>query len=245
VPESNAWTIHRFPILASTNQLALDWMASGHANAGTVLVADEQTSGRGRHGRSWSSGKGALLMTAVLPFSFQPDRLGWFSLAAGLAAANALEDLGVPAQVKWPNDVLLNGRKVAGILVETNRPDLAAVGIGLNIANALPPDAELLQPATRLRDFLPDASVDATLSAVLAHLAATWDLLQRDDIPTLRAAWEARDATVGRRIVWSNWNEGDQSGEALGVAEDGGLRIRLTGGREEIARVGEIRFAAD
>jgi BirA family biotin operon repressor/biotin-[acetyl-CoA-carboxylase] ligase len=232
------WSVHRFPILASTNQLALDWMASGHASAGAVLVAGEQTSGRGRRGRTWSSGKGALLMTAVLPF--RKERLGWISLAAGLAVAEALDQLGAPARVKWPNDVLLQGRKVAGILVETNRADLAAVGIGLNVANTLPPDSELLQPATRLADVLADATIDAALTAVLDRLNVAWDLLQRDDVAALRSAWEARDATSGRRVIWS---EGEVAGEALGLGEDGGLRIRLAGGSEEIARVGEIRFA--
>lgn len=231
------WQIQRFPILASTNQLALDWMASGHTGAGHVLVAGEQTAGRGRQGRSWSSGRGALLMTAVLPFS--AERVGWVSLAAGISVALALRDLGAPARVKWPNDVLLGGRKVAGILVETNVPGLAAVGIGVNISNTLPPDEQLLQPATRLADHLPGAEIEATLHAVLERLARSWEELQAGRVERLRAAWDELDATAGRTVVWSH---GDIRGTALGVAEDGALRLRLPDGREETARVGEILF---
>lgn len=232
------WQIERFPILASTNQLALDWMESGHARAGMVLVAGEQTSGRGRQGRSWSSGRGALLMTAVLPLDL--GRVGWTSLAAGIAVAQALRDLGAPARVKWPNDVLLAGRKVAGILVETNRPGLAAVGIGLNVTNELPPDSQLLQPATRLREHLPHAGLEDALGAVLTRLGHWWRELESGRTDSLRQAWEELDTTAGRSVVWS---EGNVQGTALGVTDDGALRLRLADGREVAARVGEIRFA--
>src|SRR5689334_17674790 len=98
------WRIHHFPTLPSTNDLALDWMRAARARAGDVLVAAEQLAGRGRPGRVWRSSRGALLLTAVLPF--RPERAGWSALAAGIAVALAAADLGAPASVKWPNDVL-------------------------------------------------------------------------------------------------------------------------------------------
>src|SRR5579872_1660136 len=99
------WRIHRFETLASTNDLALEWMRAGRAGPGDVLVAAEQSAGRGRPGRRWESPEGALLLTAVLPFT--PARVGWTALAAGIAVARAARDLGAPAGVKWPNDVAL------------------------------------------------------------------------------------------------------------------------------------------
>jgi BirA family biotin operon repressor/biotin-[acetyl-CoA-carboxylase] ligase len=139
VIEEREWHIQRFPILSSTNGLALDWMESGHIDAWYALVANEQTSGRGRQGRKWHSDMGA-------------DLVGWVALAAGIAVASAVRDLGAPAGVKWPNDIVLDGGKLGGILVESNYPKLAAVGIGLNVRNPLPEGVSL--PAARLADSL-------------------------------------------------------------------------------------------
>lgn len=231
------WRIQRFPILVSTNGLALDWLGSGHVDAGDVLVAAEQTSGRGRQGRKWHSPKGALLMTAVLPF--QPERVGWTSLAAGIAVAGAARDLGAPAGVKWPNDVVLHGRKLGGILVESNYPSLCCVGVGLNVVNPLPPDEELLQPAARLADVMAEADVESVLQAVLQRLAQTWELLERPDLSPLRAAWQELDTTTGRRVIWS---QGDRPALAEGLDEEGALLLRLEDGTRAAARVGEIQF---
>src|SRR3954469_13932066 len=111
------WRIERFAVLPSTNDLALTRMRCGEARAGDVIVAGSQSAGRGRPGRTWHSPEGALLMTAVLPF--HPARAGWNALAAGAAVASAVRALGAPAGVKWPNDVVIHGRKLAGILAET------------------------------------------------------------------------------------------------------------------------------
>lgn len=234
------WHIQRFPILVSTNGLALDWLESGHVDAGNVIVAEEQTWGRGRHGRKWHSPKGALLMTAVLPF--WAERVGWTSLAAGISVALAVRDLGAPAGVKWPNDVVLDGRKLGGVLVETNYPKLCCVGIGLNVRNPLPPDDVLMQPAARLADVLPEIEVEAVLQAVLARLAATWELLAAERWDALRAHWEQLDTTAGRRVRWS---QGDVTGVAEGIDADAALVLRLDNGTRAAARMGEIQFLPD
>lgn len=231
------WRISRFPILASTNDLALDWMRSGRATAGDVLVTEEQLSGRGRPGRVWHSPKGALLMTAVLPFI--PERVGWTSLAAGVAVASAARDLGAPAGVKWPNDVVLNGRKLAGVLAETSVPQLVAIGIGMNVSNPLPDDPELANRSARLADTVPDADVEIVLNRVLARLASCWELLRASDLTPLRSAWEGLDTTAGRRLRWS---ERGVTGVAEGVNEHGALILRTTEGRLVTAAVGEVTF---
>jgi BirA family biotin operon repressor/biotin-[acetyl-CoA-carboxylase] ligase len=231
------WNITRFPLLASTNDLALEWMRADQARAGDVLVTAEQLAGRGRPGRSWHSPRGALLMTALLPFS--PERVGWTALAAGIAVASAVRELGAPARVKWPNDVVLDGRKLAGILVETSLPGLVAVGIGMNVTNPLPPDPDLAARTARLADFLTGADVEGVLEQVLEQLARTWLLLAAADLSPLQSAWTALDTTRGRRVQWS---AAGVCGTAEGVDETGALLLRTDDSRLVTAAVGEVTF---
>ncbi len=241
-PETHSdfdWNLRCFPILASTNDLALEWLRSGRARPGDVIVAGEQTSGRGRPGRVWVSPRGALLMTAILPFApFRPERAGWAALLAGIAVARAVRELGVPAGVKWPNDVVLGDAKLAGILVESSKPELLAVGIGLNVANELPPPQPGLVTA-RLRDLLPEITVEQALERVLAQLKVAWPLLRESDAATLRQAWGSLDSTAGRRVRWSH---GHVEAMAETVADDGSLQLRLDSGVRVLAGVGEVVF---
>jgi BirA family biotin operon repressor/biotin-[acetyl-CoA-carboxylase] ligase len=231
------WRVHRFSILASTNDLALTWMRSGRATAGDVIVAGEQTAGRGRPGRAWHSAKGSLLMTAVLPFP--AERAGWVALAAGVAVARAARSLGVEAGVKWPNDVVLNGRKLAGVLAEVGGSGPVAVGVGLNVCNPLPEDPELALRIARLADVAPGVTVEAALDAVLEQLALAWTALQQPDLTPLRHAWQEMDATVGREVLWSH---GPLHGIAEGFDEAGALLIRGRDGRIVRATIGEVTF---
>lgn len=231
------WRVTRFPILASTNDLALEWIRAGRARVGDVLVAGEQTSGRGRLGRGWHSARGALLMTAVLPFS--PERLGWTSLAAGIAVAEAVRELGAEAGVKWPNDVVLHGQKLAGILGESAVSGVLALGIGLNVSNPPPEDPAVAARSIRLIDVLPDVTVEAVLEAVLGRLASRWEDAAASDLTPLRRAWEEMDTTRGRRVRWS---AEDLVGTAEGVDASGALVLRTEGGRVVAASVGEVTF---
>jgi BirA family biotin operon repressor/biotin-[acetyl-CoA-carboxylase] ligase len=233
----STWRVNRFPILESTNDLALAWIRSNLTSAGDVLVAAEQTGGRGRPGRHWHSPRGSLLCTAVLPF--YPHRVGWTSLAAGIAVAMACRDLGAPAGVKWPNDVVLNERKLGGILVEANSTGLVAVGIGMNVTNPVPEDSTYGYRAARLADAVPRVSVDGALEAVLSRLSETWDLLSATDLTPLRRLWSELDTTAGRQLRWS---QGDILGVAEGVIETGALRIRTADGSLHTATVGEVGF---
>jgi BirA family biotin operon repressor/biotin-[acetyl-CoA-carboxylase] ligase len=236
------WRLRRFPILASTNDLALEWLRSGQAAAGDVLVAEEQLAGRGRPGRVWHSAKGALLFTAVLPF--RPERVGWTSLTAGIAVAEAVRSLDAPAGVKWPNDVVLEGRKLAGILAETTATTsppchILAVGIGVNVTNPLPDDPALAGRAARLADFLPAVTTEQVLEAVLQRLAERWPLLAASDLGPLLQAWVELDTTRGRRVRWS---QEDLTGVAQGVDDAGALLILADDGRRVAAAAGEVEF---
>lgn len=223
----------RLPAVPSTNDLALESMRAGRAAPGELIVAEEQTAGRGRPGRTWVSQRGALLCTAILPF--YPERAGWTALAAGVAVARAVRELGAPAGVKWPNDVVLSGRKLAGILVETCVPGLAAVGIGLNVRNPAPPAL----PIAVLADFLPAVDLESVLQALLPQLVLAWEQLAGPDLLNLRDAWLELDTTRGRRV---RWVEERVTGEAEGIDASGALLIRAEDGRLLTAQVGEVGF---
>lgn len=207
----------------STNDVARAKIREGAAH-GTTITADRQTAGKGRQGRGWSGGEGAIAVSVVVREGV--DRL--LPLRAGLAVAQLA---GPSARVKWPNDVLVDGRKIAGVLVEAEG-DAAIVGIGLNAAIDLGelPD-EIAARAGTLG--LPLDQLEATRDELLALLGDTLELTPAEVV----AALSARDALVGSTIRW-----GAGEGEAIGIAEDGSLRVRKTDGTEVLLDGGEVHL---
>jgi BirA family biotin operon repressor/biotin-[acetyl-CoA-carboxylase] ligase len=213
----------------STSDRARELALAG-APHGTLVTADEQTSGRGRQGRSWSAPPGsALLMSLVLR---SPPPL--LPLIAALAVSDVA---GEPAQIKWPNDIVLvqDGRlaKLAGILAE-GRPQegWAVLGIGLNVAvrvQELPP--ELHASAATLG--LTPADVEPALAQLLAALELR---LGQDDEATL-AAWRQRDALRGREVSWSAGR-----GRAEGIDGTGRLIVALADGGRAALDAGEVHL---
>jgi BirA family biotin operon repressor/biotin-[acetyl-CoA-carboxylase] ligase len=187
--------------------------------APAVLVTDSQTAGRGRLGRSWSAPAGGSLAISVLLRPRVPhERLSWLSLAAGAAMTEALAGLRVAARSKWPNDVLIGGRKVCGVLAEALADGSGAVvGAGLNHAadrEALPvPTATSLAAEGGPTD--PDLLVAAYLERLLALVAAFEAAAGDPDASGLRAAVLAASDTIGRRV-----RVGRADGAVVGVAVD-------------------------
>src|SRR5438876_6871546 len=131
------YSIAYLETIPSTNDEMVARIRAALATAGEVIVAREQTRGRGRMGRQWSSAVGGLWFTAAMPL--HGEHLGWAGMLAALAVCEALDAIGLRAGVKWPNDVVVGGKKLAGVLVEmVAGRELAAVGVGLNVRNALP-----------------------------------------------------------------------------------------------------------
>jgi BirA family biotin operon repressor/biotin-[acetyl-CoA-carboxylase] ligase len=217
----------------STNERAKE-LADAGAPHGTVVTADEQTAGRGRQGRSWVAPPGsAILMSAVVR---ELESMPMLPLAAALAVADAAEaSAPVRCEIKWPNDVWIERRKLAGILVE-GRPAAgwAVVGIGLNVLtprDAFPP--ELRETATSLAaasDTRP--SVAQTLGTLLDALDAR---LEAEPADTL-SAWRERDALRGERISW-----GEGEGVAAGIDDAGSLLVDTDAGRVTLG-AGEVHL---
>jgi BirA family transcriptional regulator, biotin operon repressor / biotin---[acetyl-CoA-carboxylase] ligase len=202
----------------STNERAKALAAAG-APHGTLVTAGEQTAGRGRQGRVWTAPRGsAVLMSVVL--RDLDERHALLPLAAAVGVCEAVP---VEAAIKWPNDVWIGRRKVAGILVEGRPQDgWAVLGIGLNVsigADDFP--AELSETATSLATEGVSASVDDVLGALVERLDA-WLVAPPAAVLT---AWRSRDALKGERVRWS-----DGEGFANGIDDSGALRVETRNG---------------
>ncbi len=233
-----SWTIHRCGVVGSTMDLARERIAAGTARPREILVAEAQTAGRGRRGRPWLAGWGALLTTSLLPV---PElRRDWMALAAALAAAEAMGEFTPAARLKWPNDVVLEGRKSAGILVEVPVGHLAAVGIGINVNNDPQEDGLAPGSATSLRERLGSpVELDAVLAALLRALDRCWALLLAGDVPLLHRRWQQLDATPGLRL---RRRADGVRGTALALDDSGGLRVRGDDGQFYVAVLDQIDF---
>ncbi|MCL2636321.1 MAG: biotin--[acetyl-CoA-carboxylase] ligase [Betaproteobacteria bacterium] len=216
--------------------------ADAGAPAGTVIVADRQTAGRGRRGRQWSSSPERSLTFSVLwRFAASPARLGGLSLAVGVALARALETLGARGiGLKWPNDVLVVTKdgdyaKLAGVLVELvsdRRGCQAVIGIGLNLGQ---PAEALAQPAAGLdQTGLATVERHAVLAAILQELAAVLECFAEAGFAALRADWQDRHVWQQRPVQVLGEGEAPLIGLCLGADTDGALLLQTAAGLQRI-----------
>jgi BirA family transcriptional regulator, biotin operon repressor / biotin---[acetyl-CoA-carboxylase] ligase len=224
----------------STNDRARELAGAG-APHGTVVTAAEQTAGRGRQGRTWTAPAGEALLYSALVRPLD-ERHALLPLAAPLAVCEAAEELapGARCEVKWPNDVQIEGRKLAGVLIEARPQDgWGVVGVGLNLtigAGEFPP--ELRESAVSLFEATGTASAGALAvraADVLSARLAGW--IEAKPSAILRA-WAARDALRGREVAW----EGG-SGVADGVDSRGYLVVISPGGERVAVGAGEVHLS--
>jgi len=209
----------------STNDRARE-LATAGAPHGTLVTAGEQTAGRGRQGRTWIAPPGkALLLSLVIR---TPRAL--LSLRTGLAVADIA---GPGAQIKWPNDVLLEGRKVAGVLVEARPQEgWAVLGIGVNLS------VEALDLPVELRGTAAGLGRPAhELDSALAELLIALDQRLAEPVEETLEALRTRDALVAQRVTWS-----DGSGIGSGIDERGALLVRTTAGGIVALESGEVHL---
>jgi len=247
-----ASTILCYRTIGSTNDAAATLAARGADAEGTVVCADEQTAGRGRRGHVWFSPPGSGLYVSVVlrPGGAQrePDRATTLvTLMAGVALVEGIETAtGLRADLKWPNDLLIGRRKLAGILAEgvmlaAPRLSTVVVGYGINIAtSAYPPDVS--ERATSLETEL-GRPIDRglVLAETLAALSARYDDLIAGRFDAILDAWRSRAASAaGARVMWTS-PSGPLSGVTAGIDDRGALLVRL-GDRLERIVAGEVTW---
>jgi BirA family biotin operon repressor/biotin-[acetyl-CoA-carboxylase] ligase len=224
-------TIHYFEEVISTNEVARR-LADRGAEEGTLVLAESQTAGRGRLGRQWFSpaGKG-IWVSIVLRPAIQPPKAPNLTMVAAVAAAKAIAEVSsLKAGIKWPNDVLINGKKVCGILTElkaeTERIHYVVVGIGLNVNLSS-------------EDFLPELHATATSLALeaghpvsrvlltqrlLFHLETAYFSYLSHGFNAIKDAWKKMNVTLGRAVLVTA-PEGQYAGMALDIDDNGALLV--------------------
>jgi BirA family transcriptional regulator, biotin operon repressor / biotin---[acetyl-CoA-carboxylase] ligase len=232
----------------STNDVARSLALAG-APSGTAVLAEEQTAGRGRQGRSWSAPRGRSLTLSIVHRTVGPSgELELLPLILALAVCDACDAAGVRCGIKWPNDVWAGERKLAGILIETRPQDgWAVIGIGLNVNTGQDElDPSLHDSATSLR-IASGAAVEraGVLDSLLAALAARLGQLRDGERVALLDAYAERDVLRGRRISWSGGSGGDATGEAGGIDERGNLIVWASGGERLTLSAGEVHLSVD
>jgi BirA family biotin operon repressor/biotin-[acetyl-CoA-carboxylase] ligase len=242
--------MYLFDEVDSTNA-RLKSLARGGAREGTVLLAERQTAGRGRHGQAWFSPSGVNLYASVLfrP-RLHPRELGAFSLLAALALADAIKEFGADPCIKWPNDVLIDGKKVGAALLESavrgDEVDYVILGTGVNL-NVDP--SELRAALGRGGGFATSLAAvvgheidrNAFAAAYLNHLdrwAYVWEM---HGTSAIVAAWRRREILGGRRVQVRG-TDAAYEGRVLGVDDHGSLWVRETLGRRHALTGEEVRI---
>jgi len=229
--------IYYLPSTPSTNLFAKAEAVKG-APDGSLFLTDEQTAGRGRMGRTWSAGKDSLTFSVLLRPSLAPSEITTLTLVAGLAVAEAIRQLtDLSAGIKWPNDVVLNGKKVCGILTEmaaeAERIAFAVVGIGINVNNAAFPEAlpdkdngvALHCKATSLALESGKAiSRSVLLDMVLQQFEKYYAVFLKEGITPVLEQYSALCVTLGKEVC-AQMRDGTVTGTARAVASDGSLVI--------------------
>jgi BirA family transcriptional regulator, biotin operon repressor / biotin---[acetyl-CoA-carboxylase] ligase len=237
VTELNDWVLHEYPCVDSTNPIA------GKLPGWHAVRAERQVAGRGRTGRNWVSDQGGLWLSAVLPAPGPRAKWAILPLAAGWAVINALEKLGVSGlRLRWPNDVLLGKRKLAGLLVEQYRPELAVVGIGVNVNNRPSEhDAQLVGRSISLSEIIGSpVRLEQIASVVLGALREAQEIIDADRFPEIvrliNAHWDPQREA---ELTFNN-SDAPLRSRLLGVDGAGRLNVELPGGERRLLEASDV-----
>lgn len=237
------WLIEVAESLPSTSTALLARAADGAPHK-LALFAEAQTAGRGRRGRSWLSSLGGSLTFSLLwRFDCGISGLSGLSLAIGVAIVRALARLQVPVALKWPNDVLLDGRKLAGILIElsgdTLGPSAVVIGIGVNLA----PAGDVGQASGGVHEAAPGLSRNALAGALLEELGQVLEGFERDGFAAWQQEWQRWHAHQGLPVCIHKPDGRVIDGIALGVDPSGALRLETAAGEVRF-HVGDVSLRA-
>lgn len=242
----DSWTIHRFATVGSTQAVAADLVARGTPHC-TVVVAERQTAGYGRKGDVWQDVPGSSLLMTVIVRSTHHASMPHYAMIAALACIEAIQTAScIPARIKWPNDVLMNGYKVAGILGDATwrgvTLEALRIGVGMNItgdrnsfiARGLP------QASSVAAEVGHDVDREIIFGAFLSAFSRWEDTLSEGNTK-ITAAWRASVVTVGQVIIATGMDGRDITGRATGVTDDGDLLVATEAGQETRLRATEVR----
>ena len=250
IGEQRAWfKLEVHDHLESTNSYLMKKISSGQAHASCV-VANLQTKGRGRRGRSWQAGLGASLTFSLLwRFQCGASALSGLSLAVGVALIRALHCLGITqAQLKWPNDVLIGREKLAGILIELQGdmegPSAAVIGVGINLNLPTNIKQQIDQPATDLASVTPNTiNPNELLGLLLKHLAEVLSDFEQHGFTQVRDEWTKHHAYHLKPVKMLHPDGRETMGNVVNVAEDGILLVSTALGEQRFSS-GEISLRA-
>jgi BirA family biotin operon repressor/biotin-[acetyl-CoA-carboxylase] ligase len=247
-PAARQFPLHIADALESTNA-ELMARAAGGADSGTCLVAEWQSRGRGRRGRTWIAGLGGSLTFSLLwRFNQGAGYLGGLSLAVGVALVRALREQGIAgAGLKWPNDLVHNYHKLAGILIELQGdvlgPSAAVIGVGLNLRLPHSLRGSIDQAVTDLDTLAGDVSRNHLFAALLNHLADVLAEFERNGFTSLREEWSAHHVYHGKGVNLLHPGGRATHGVVAGVEADGTLLLQTPAGIERVS-AGEISLRA-
>lgn len=242
-------SIHHFDVVDSTQTIAHKLAQEG-APEGTVVIGEEQTAGRGRMARPWESTHGTgIWMTVIVRPDVTPQQASAYTLVVAVAVFNAIKTLykNVEAAIKWPNDLLINGKKCTGILTEMQAEadcvQALLVGIGIN-ANQVEEDfsPEIADIATSLRLAAGEEINRAALVAtILQYLEQYTELFVKEGFASIKKEWEQASCTIGQRIEVTTIRE-QFEGVASGITDEGVLQLRQDNGSIRTIYSGDVRI---
>ncbi len=217
--------IYYFDSLISTNQTAWELLEQGEPS-GTVVIAGQQTAGRGQWGREWQSSQGGLFLSKIVDLKLPVSQKAQLSLCSAWGIATILRDRGCPVQLKWPNDLILNQRKLGGILTETkisqDRITQAVIGVGINWSNRVPEIGINLQTFFANSETPPIQSLEFLAALVLQGLDLGIQQLSSANINKVLTDYTQLLTSIGKPI-----SIGEQKGVIIGISEQGNLRVGL------------------
>jgi len=238
--------IRYFESIGSTNDEALAWAATDAKDL-SIVIANEQTAGRGRLDRPWFTPPSTALAFSLIlrPTADEKPHLSRTVGLSALSLANTIGMLGLAPQIKWPNDILLNGRKVAGILIELvwsgEDVDCLVIGVGINVSKNAVPTTDILHfPATSLEHVL-GAAPNRTklLHDILASFISLRPHMRTD---AFIATWEKSLAYYHRQVRVEMGAEQSITGKVIGLESDGSLKLRDENGKTVTVRFGDVRL---
>lgn len=241
--------IHHFDVLDSTQTIAHK-LAQDGAPEGTVVISEEQTAGRGRMARPWESAYGTgIWMTIIVRPDVTPQQASSYTLVVAVAISKAIKTLykNVEPAIKWPNDLLINGKKCTGILTEMQAEvdcvQALLVGIGIN-ANQMESDfsPEIADIATSLRlEAGEEINRAALVATILQYLEQYTEMFVENGFASIKDEWEQASCTIGQRIEVTTLRE-QFEGVASGITDEGVLQVRLDNGTVRTMYSGDVRI---